>query len=194
MTVALRSLPKVVNFKLRRGKIRIETVTRANVLNHFTKPKIKCFGEFLKSMLLLVREQTSIALFGNFYLFFVSWQGRMLNLISMTIYNTAHIIISKSLIQWLEKKNEGNFFICLEDNKLFLHNFISWCMLRVGWVAIRMNKFLFQLCESISRMPEGKGKLCRIFWKHKTLKKMYDCISDIHGSDSLRVHALYMET
>ena len=53
MTVALRSLPKVVNFKLRRGKIRIETVTRANVLNHFTKPKIKCFGEFLKSMLLL---------------------------------------------------------------------------------------------------------------------------------------------
>lgn len=66
MTVALRSLPKVVNFKLHRGKIRIETVTRANVLNHFAKPKIKCFGEFLKSMLLLVREQTSIALFETF--------------------------------------------------------------------------------------------------------------------------------
>ena len=43
-------------------------------------------------------------------------------------------------------------------------------------------------------MPEGEGELCRIFWKHKTLKKLYDCISDIHGFDSLRVHALYMET
>jgi hypothetical protein len=39
-------------------------------------------------------------------------------------------------------------------------------------------------------MPEGKGELCSIFRKHKTL---YDYISDMPGFDSMRVHVLYME-
>lgn len=65
------------------------------------------------------------------------------------------------------KKEKSNYVICLEENKLFLLNFISQCTLLAGWLTIRMNKFLFQLCESIERMPEGEGELCSIFWKHK---------------------------
>lgn len=39
-------------------------------------------------------------------------------------------------------------------------------------------------------MPEGKGELCGIIWKHKTL---YDYIFDMPGLDSLGIHVLYME-
>lgn len=39
-------------------------------------------------------------------------------------------------------------------------------------------------------MPEGKGELCGIIWKHKTL---YDYIFDMPGLDSLGIHVLYKE-
>lgn len=68
--------------------------------------------------------------------------------------------------------------------------FISSYTLLVGWLAVRRNKFFFQLCESIQSMPKGEGELCSIFWKHNT---WYNCIFDMHSFDSLRFCVLYME-
>lgn len=108
---------------------------------------------------------------------------------SLSLFTPEIMASSLSPINSKWNKEEA-ILLCLKENKLFLLNIIFWCTLLVVWLTIRMNKFLFQHCESIERMPEGEGEVFSIFWKHNTL---YNCSSDMHGFDSLRVHVLYME-